>query len=46
MLILKPPKKGFNTQLMGKDLLYWSSNLLDLSRKGLDNRDILNKNKK
>ena len=40
------PKKGFNTQLMGKDLLYWASTLLDLSRKGLDRRDILNKSKK
>ena len=40
---LEAPKKGFNTQLMGKDLLYWSSILLDLSRKGLDNRDILSK---
>ena len=28
---------------MGKDLLYWSSILLDLSRKGLERRDILNK---
>ena len=28
---------------MGKDLLYWSSKLLDLSRKGLENRDILSK---
>jgi glutamate--cysteine ligase len=43
---LEAPKKGFNTQLMGKDLLYWSSTLLDLSRKGLDNRDILNKHGK
>jgi glutamate--cysteine ligase len=43
---LESPKKGFNTQLMGKDLLYWASTLLDLSRKGLDNRDILNKNNK
>ena len=43
---LEAPQKGFNTQLMGKDLLYWASNLLDLSRKGLENRDILNKNKK
>ena len=43
---LEAPKKGFNTQLMGKDLLYWSSILLDLSKKGLDNRDILNKSKK
>ena len=40
------PQKGFQTQLMGKDLLYWASTLLDLSRKGLENRDILNKNKK
>ena len=31
---------------MGKDLLYWASKLLDLSRKGLENRDILNKNGK
>ena len=31
---------------MGKDLLYWASTLLDLSRKGLDRRDILNKSKK
>ena len=29
---------------MGKDLLYWSSILLDLSRKGLEKRDIVNKN--
>ncbi len=40
---LEAPKKGFNTQLMGKDLLYWSSLLLDLSRKGLENRDVLSK---
>ena len=31
---------------MGKDLLYWSSTLLDLSRKGIRERDILNKNNK
>jgi len=37
------PKKGFNTDLMGKDLLYWSSLLLNLSKKGLEKRDILNK---
>ncbi len=43
---LEAPKKGFNTQLMGKDLLYWSSVLLDLSKKGLENRDILNKSGK
>jgi glutamate--cysteine ligase len=40
---LEAPKKGFNTQLMGKDLLYWSSILLDISRKGLENRDVLSK---
>ena len=43
---LDAPQKGFNTQLMGKDLLYWASTLLDLSRKGLEDRDILNKSKK
>ena len=43
---LESPQKGFNTQLMGKDLLYWASTLLNLSKKGLENRDILNKNKK
>ena len=43
---LEAPQKGFNTQLMGKDLLYWASNLLNLSRKGLENRDIINKNGK
>ena len=43
---LEAPKKGFNTQLMGKDLFYWASTLLDLSRKGLNDRDVLNKSKK
>ncbi len=43
---LEAPKKGFNTLLMGKDLLYWSSILLDLSRKGLEKRDMLNKSGK
>ncbi len=43
---LEAPKKGFNTQLMGKDLLYWSSILLELSKKGLENRDIENKSGK
>ncbi len=40
---LEAPKKGFNTQLMGKDLLYWAKVLLKLSNKGLVTRDILNK---
>jgi glutamate--cysteine ligase len=43
---LEAPKKGFNTQLMGKDLFYWASTLLDLSRKGLENRDVVNKHGK
>ena len=40
---LEAPKKGFNTELMGKDLLHWSSLLLGISKKGLEKRDILNK---
>ncbi len=40
---LEAPKKGFNTELMGKDLLHWSTILLDISKKGLERRDILNK---
>ena len=43
---LEAPQKGFNTQLMGKDLLYWASTLLDLSRKGLEKRNELNKSGK
>ena len=43
---LEAPQKGFNTQLMSKDLLYWSSVLLDLSKKGLEKRDVLNKSGK
>ncbi len=43
---LEAPQKGFNTQLMGKDLLYWSTELLKLSRRGLENRDILNRSGK
>ena len=31
---------------MGKDLLYWSSTLLDISKKGLEKRDVANKSKK
>ena len=41
---LDAPKKGFNTQLMGKDLFYWASLLLQISKKGLENRDITGKN--
>ncbi len=43
---LEAPQKGLNTQLMGKDLLYWAGTLLNLSKKGLEKRDILNKNGK
>ena len=43
---LEAPQKGFNTQLMGKDLLYWANTLLNISRKGLEKRDILNKHGK
>jgi len=43
---LDAPKKGFNTQLMNKDLFYWASTLLNLSKKGLEKRDVLNKTKK
>ena len=43
---MEAPQKGFNTQLMGKDLLHWSKMLLELSNKGLENRDILNKHGK
>ena len=31
---------------MGKDLLYWSKELLKLSNKGLEKRDLENKNGK
>ena len=31
---------------MGKDLLYWASTLLELSKEGLEKRNILNKSGK
>jgi glutamate--cysteine ligase len=40
---LESPKKGFNTELMGKDLFYWTSVLLEISKKGLESRDIVGK---
>ena len=40
---LEAPKKGFNTELMGKDLFYWASRLLEISKKGLEKRDIIGK---
>ena len=41
---LEAPKKGFNTELMGKDLYYWTSIFLEISKKGLESRDIVSKN--
>jgi glutamate--cysteine ligase len=41
---LDAPKKGFNTELMDKDLFYWTSILLKISKKGLENRSIVGKN--
>ena len=38
---LEAPKKGFNTELMGKDLFYWTSILFEFSKKGLEKRDII-----
>ena len=43
MHILKHLKKGFATELMGKDLYYWTSVLLEISKKGLESRDIIGK---
>ena len=40
---LEAPKRGFNTELMGKDLYYWTSLLLKISKKGLEKRDIIGK---
>ena len=37
------PMKGLKTDLMGKKILYWASLLLEISKKGLKKRDILNK---
>ena len=40
---IEAPKKGFNTQLMGKDLFYWASLLINIAKEGLENRDITSK---
>jgi glutamate--cysteine ligase len=40
---LEAPKKGFNTELMGKDLYHWASVLLEISNKGLEGRDVFGK---
>ena len=39
------PKKGFKTSLNKKDLYYCSSILINLGKEGLNNRNILNRNK-
>jgi len=41
---LEAPKKGFNTELMGKNLYHWTSLLLTIAKKGLENRNIIGKN--
>ncbi len=38
------PKRGFNTNFEGKDLYYWSNLIIAIAKKGLDKRNILNKN--
>ena len=40
---MEAPKKGFNTQLMGKDLFYWASILINIAKEGLKIRDINSK---
>tara|TARA_B100000700_G_C14962712_1_gene817320 strand:- start:257 stop:1546 length:1290 start_codon:yes stop_codon:yes gene_type:complete len=37
------PKKGLNTNLMGKDMIYWISKLLEIAHKGLKKRDFIGK---
>ena len=39
------PKLGFNASLNNKDLYQWASILINLGKKGLQNRNILNQNK-
>ena len=37
------PMKGLDTNLMGKDMVYWISNLLKIAEKGLEKRDFIGK---
>ena len=37
------PQKGLYTPFMGKDILYWTSIIIEISKKGLENRNILNR---
>ena len=39
------PKKGLKTELEGKDMLFWASKLIEISKVGLKNRDFLNRKK-
>ena len=39
------PKLGFNASLNNKDLYQWASILVNLGKKGLQNRNIINQNK-
>ena len=43
---LKAPKQGLNTLLNNKRLIDWGKIFLDLSKKGLEKRNELNKNGK
>ncbi len=42
---LEAPKKGLNTIINNKSVLEWSNILLNLSKKGLNKRNIINKKK-
>ncbi len=43
---LNAPKQGLNTRLRNKKLIDWAKIFLDLSKKGLDKRNELNKSGK
>ena len=43
---LNAPKQGFNTLLGNKKLIDWGKIFLDLSKKGLEKRNELNKSEK
>ena len=43
---LNAPKQGLNTMLRNKKLIDWAKIFLDLSKKGLDKRNELNKSGK
>ena len=44
LIYREAPKRGFNTNFEGKDLYYWSNLIFNIAKKGLDKRNILNKN--